>query len=115
MLSPSTIKRQNRERAERAARENLEPFVYFEPAEVAEHNGFPFPHIGDHRPEGWELVDVHFVDATGLGTEREPALTVSTFADIVRRRIRESDRTVGWAVIEAGQFQVRVGEFQRVS
>lgn len=76
----------------------------------------PFPHIGDHRPDDWELVDSHFVDSSGLGDEREPALTGEAFADLVHARIRRGTANgvvKGWAIIEAGEFQVYVGEFEK--
>jgi len=114
MMSLDTIRSYNREYAARAAQEGLEPFVYFDVDELHSEPGFPFPHIGDHRPEGWELVDRHFVDASGFGADDEPALSVGQFTRLVEDRIENTPGTfVGWAIIEAGQFQVWVGEFHR--
>ena len=114
MMSLGTIQARNREVAERAAAEGFEPFVYFDTHDVDLTDNFPFPDLGDHRPDGWELVDTHFADATGLGQSWEPALTPEQLRALIKERIEESGQTVGWAVIEAGQFQVYVGEFHKV-
>lgn len=116
MMSLATIQEINRERAIEAAEDGTKPFVYFSADEVDQIAGFPLPHIGDYRPDGWTLVDTHFVDSSGFGTPGEPALTGDEFRAIVRASIRQhaaDHELVGWAVIEAGQFQVRVGEFTR--
>ncbi len=114
MLGIDYIKEINRERAQEAAAEGLEPFVYYNTDEVRDLIPFPFAHIGDHRPEGWELVESHFVDSSGLGSPGEPALTANQFVELVEERIAANPGT-GWAIIEAGQFQVYVGEFRRVA
>jgi hypothetical protein len=114
MMSPGTIRQMNYEAARRAAEDGLEPFVYFDVDELHGSEGFPFPYIGDHRPEGWTLADQHFVDSTGLGDDNEPALSVRQFRALVEdRMLNTPDVVVGWAVIETGQFQVWVGEFHR--
>lgn len=113
MMSLQSIKQANRERAAEAAAENLTPYVYFDTNEVDAHEGFPFPHLGDYEPYGWELVDEHFVDATGLGSANEPALTVNAFRELIKSEIRNAESTLGWAIVEAGQFQVYVGQFVR--
>lgn len=114
MMSLDTIRAQNREMAARAAQEGLEPFVYFDVDELHASSGFPFPFIGDHRPEGWELVDEHFVDSSGFGADNEPALSVRQFVALVEDRIENTPGTaVGWAILSAGQFQVWVGEFHQ--
>jgi len=117
MMDIDTIKAINLERAEAAAAEGLLPYVYFRIEDVGVENHFPFPYIGDHRPDGWELVDTHFADASGLGAPDEPALTVDQLLNLIRARItthNHDGETVGWAVISAGQFQVYVGEFVMV-
>ena len=115
-----SLKAVNAERAATAAAEGLEPYVYFRADEVVEvlnrTGGFPFPHIGDHRPDGWVHLDTHFADASGMGADDEPALSVRQLVALIEDRIAHHNavgRVVGWAVIEAGQFQVRVGEFVR--
>lgn len=49
-------------------------------------------------------TDRFFVDSSGWGTENEPALTINQFLKKVK-----AGRY--YAIIEAGQFQVHVGEF----
>ena len=115
MMSVATIDSLNRERAEQAAQDGLTPYVFFTTSEV-DDLPFPFPYIGDHRPEGWDLVVEHFVDSSGFGTPGEPALTVDQFQQVIRDSIRAHAprrETVGWAITSAGQFQVYVGEFVR--
>lgn len=112
MMGIETIRRVNAERAEAAAAEGLEPFTYASPDEV--EPGFPFPHIGTHLPAGWRLAERHFADALGVGEDDEPALSVRQFVALLRERVAEHGTDVGFAVIEAGQFQVWVGEFHRI-
>lgn len=67
---------------------------------------FPFPNIGDHRPEGYELEGMMMVDSSGLGADWEPALTHAQL--IERLEVGKAH-----AIIEVGQFQVVLGEFQK--
>lgn len=113
MIGIDSIRERNERVAQEAAAKRLTPFVYFTAEDVKP--GFPFPFIGDHRPQGWTLVDDHFVDSSGLGAPDEPALTADQFVQVVKDRIAATDGTVGWALISAGQFQVYVGEFTRDS
>lgn len=87
------------------------PWVYH-PSNTVEAP-FPFPNLGDYVPEGWELVERHFVDSSGFGQPGEPALTAPEFARIVEERNDRYGDQVGWGVVEVGQFQVYVGEFHR--
>lgn len=120
MMSLSTIREISREAAEQAAQEGLRPFVYFTTSEVDEFDRFPFPFLGDYSPPGWELSETYFVDSSGYGLPGEPALTAEQFRDTIRARLAEEaekggeGQTLGWAVAEAGQFQVYVGEYVRV-
>lgn len=111
MMSGAEIRRIQREAAARAARQNLQPFVVW-PEDVehfqAHPEGFPFPFIGDYVPKGWRKVKDHFVDSSGFGMEGEPALTARQFAQLL-----QPGR--GYAITEAGQFQVYVGEFERIA
>lgn len=112
MMDLAYIKQMNREAAERAAEENLSPFVYWDESELDQSEGFPFPFIGDLDPEGWVEVETHFVDSSGYGQDDEPALSVGQFIAIIRDRIR-SQTVTGWAIVEAGQFQVYVAEYHK--
>lgn len=114
MMSLEVIKELAREHAILAAATDQKPYVYFNAEEVDEHDGFPFPFLGDYIPEGWVLIDTHFCDASGFGQDDEPALSARQFRRIILDRIAENSGT-GWAITEAGQFQVYVGEYRRVS
>jgi N-acetyl-anhydromuramyl-L-alanine amidase AmpD len=46
-------------------------------------------------------------DASGLGGENEPALTV--------RQLKARLTRYGYAIVEVGQFQVVIGVFERVA
>jgi hypothetical protein len=101
MMSLATINELAREQAARAAADNLEPLIIWDPEDIRH-----IPNFGDYRPEGWELVETYFVDKSGWGRPGEPALTLDEFlAKIVPGR--------AYALIEEGQFQVYVGEFVR--
>ena len=111
MMGIETIQQQARDAAIEAAESNAVPFNYG----VMEVNGFetfPFPFLGDYVPDGWEEVDRHFVDSSGYGYDNEPALTANQFRELVKSRIA-LDIDVGWAIVQAGQFQVYVGEFKK--
>jgi len=64
--------------------------------------------IGQGIPLGYELTETYFVDNSGFGSESEPALTVSSFLDKVKKGFY-------YGITEAGQFQVYIAEFKKVS
>lgn len=110
MMSLGTIRDMQREAAMRAAQEGMKPFVTW-PEDIAafkQAGGFPFPFIGDYVPDGWTLEDTYFVDSSGFGTEGEAALTFDAFIRILEEYIGH-----GWAITEAGQFQVYVGRYTK--
>ena len=55
----------------------------------------------------WELVEELFVDSSGFGQESEPALTIEQFYNQIKKGL-------GYGVIDAGQFQVHVGVFEKI-
>jgi len=57
-------------------------------------------------PKAWELIDTLFVDSSGFGGPGEPALTIEEFHSKIKAGF-------GYAIVEAGQFQVYVGVFRR--
>jgi hypothetical protein len=99
------------EQAAMAAEANLTPYTV-EQEDIddwksgARRLRFPFPNIGDYRPDGWELVETLFVDKSGFGSPSEPALTIEQLLD---RLVAGK----GYAIIEEGQFQLYLGEFVR--
>jgi len=92
--------------ARKAARKKLYPYMIESQGEIEDMPPFPFPFIGSYVPRGWKMVDSYFVDSSGFGGENEPALTAERF--IGKLKVGK-----GYAVIEQGQFQVYVGEFER--
>ena len=92
--------------ARKAAREHKQPYIW-EAEDVGHVPPFPFPNIGDYRPKEWELTGSYFVDSSGFGAPGEGALTAYQF----KLRLKPG---FGYAVIEAGEFQVYVGEFKQV-
>ena len=103
MYDLATIQAMSEEAALTAEEEGQEPAVYNGDFEAI----CPIPNLGTYIPEGWDKVNEYFVDSSGFGTEGEPALTIEQFkSKLIKGR--------GYAVIEAGQFQVYVGEFEQV-
>lgn len=116
MMSGETIRQFQRDAAKRAARDHKTPFIVWdEDISDWKANGirgsFPFPFIGDYIPRGWKVaededgaVKSYFVDSSGFGQDDEPASSLTQFLDkLVAGH--------GYAVTEAGQFQVYVTEF----
>lgn len=64
------------------------------------------PNLGDHTPEGFEMVQEFFVDSSGFGQEDEPALTFTQLID-------KLDPEMGYAITSVGQFQIYIGEFRK--
>ena len=70
---------------------------------------FPFPnYCEDDIPDDWELVDTLFVDKTGVGKVGEPALTIEE----LKSRLKVG---MAYAIIDEGQFQLHLGEYQPIS
>lgn len=103
MKSLEQIRKESAEAAQRAAEERREPLIAFEDGDDAV---FGAPFLGDYVPEGWTLVRKYFVDGSGFGAPGEPALTAKEF-------LRKVKGGRGYAILEAGQFQVFVGEYTR--
>ena len=104
MMSLETIRAISEEKAIEAAAENKQPYVAYEDHDPGVFN---CPHLGDYIPEGWVEIEELFVDSSGFGSENEPALTTDQFLEKVKGGL-------GYAVSEAGQFQVFVRVFKRV-
>ncbi len=122
MMSPGTIAKLEREAGARAAKESMQPVVFWSAQrdwKERDRTKVPgafrmIPNLGDHRPDGWSLVDEYLVDSTGFGGLDDaggPAHSINSFIDL----IVEHGDTSGWAVISQGQFQVVVGRFERVT
>lgn len=116
MMSLETIKALEDMAAKRAAQKNLVPYVPFDENEIRSYGKdgvrFPFPSLGSHRPEGWDLVGDYLCDSSGLGADDEPALTsgqlrLKLLVDYAK------DETYGYAIISEGQFQIVLGVFEK--
>lgn len=106
------IIRVNAEAAADAAKRGKVPFVC-SIREVDAMQTFPFPYLEDYVPRGWMRADKEwFVDSSGFGTEDEPALTAQQFRESLREYIAAHPGS-GFAIVEAGQFQVYVAAFER--
>lgn len=108
MMSLEAIQHESRKAALRAARNRLEPLM-IEPEDVGIVSvlyGIPF--LGDYIPKSWRRTDRDelFVDTSGFGVDGEPALSARAFALAIRPGY-------GYAVVEAGQFQAYVAEYER--
>ena len=106
---------------EKAAKDNLTPYVLFDADEVSRLPGgdnwdgqssFPFPSIGRYVPDGWVDVNLHlFVDATGKGKDHQAALTHQQLNHELMMLI-EDDRQFGLAVSEIGQWQMLISLYE---
>lgn len=103
MMSLESIDQLSREAGLEAAERNLEPLVAFVDGDIACKD---IPNLGDHEPEGWTLLQRYFVDKSGFGAENEPALTVRQFLAKIKGGL-------GYAIVEEGQFQIYIGEFEQ--
>jgi len=119
MWSLDTIKDMNAE-AGRAAR-GKEPHVPESEEEIEGYPPFPFPNLGDYEPPGWKEVEEHpegegaiMVDHSGFGTPGERADTPEQFRARLLRLYR-ADPTLGYGIVEVGQFQLFVGVFKRAA
>ncbi len=113
MMSIETIHAMARRAARLSRERHQEPYHPQSLSEIDKFPPFPFPFLGPRCPRGWKRADkVWFVDSSGFGREGEPALTIAQF----KRELREwfeHHPACGFAVIEAGQFQVYVAAFER--
>lgn len=127
MLGPETIKRMSDVAAYRAAEEGRRPLTVIK-AEDLRH----LPFLGDYVPAGWRpalWADMYtnprtgwpwdetkrvyiMVDSSGWGSSSEPALTFPELARYVIESKRPQHQ-YGWAIVEAGEFQVVVSAFIR--
>ena len=112
MWSLETLDYLNRQAARKARRGKREPQVV-SAEEIDNFPPFPFPHLGPYVPAGWERVEdaTWFSDSTGWGRSDEPALTVEQLKNELRQYVAENPDH-GFAIVEAGQFQLYVGAYR---
>lgn len=130
MMSYSYMRQLAVEASERAKSDRVEPKLFTGLGHDAIRGNFKFiPFLGKNNdeddtpfvPEGWKRVDAPdaprhmgctdgylFVDASGMGSRGEPALTVDEFVDYVY-----DHKELGFGIVEAGQFQVVMATYER--
>ena len=137
MMDLQTIQAESRRAAARSCKEGKLPFILetqdiaaLKAGDLSPFKGFPF--LGTRRPFGWRRVNLEtwfpgeyarsrarvypgdnagagafFVDACGWGDDgREAALSPKRLWEFLRPGF-------GYAIVEAGQFQVKIGVFER--
>lgn len=130
MMSYEVMRANAVEAAERAQSEGKEPATFVGLGHDAIRSGMrSIPFLGKNDdeddspfvPDGWKRVDAPeaprhmgctkgylFVDASGMGSRGEPALTVDEFTDYVY-----DHKDLGYGIVEAGQFQVVIATYER--
>ncbi len=125
MMGAETIRDMQSAAASMAARDHKRPLICWEnsiPADLKR-----MPNLGDYIPDGWRSVepdefsvldgcDSFFCDSSGFGSPGEPAMGFDRLCGSVETLMREAaemSRTVGFGIIEEGQFQVYIGCFVR--
>ena len=104
MFSLEHIQAMQDEKTLRAKRLHLTPYI----AKIDGDEGVRrCEFLGTYVPKGWKFVKSYFVDGSGFGTEGEPALTFGQFLGKVK-----AGR--GYAIREAGQFQIYINEYIKV-
>ncbi len=63
--------------------------------------------LGTYVPKGWEFVKTYFIDNSGFGSEGEGALTF-------RQLLGKVKAGRGYAIQQAGQFQVYINEYVKL-
>jgi hypothetical protein len=58
------------------------------------------------KVKGYKLLNEYFVDNSGWGTDREPALTFNQFLNKVKAGLY-------YGITSIGQFQVYIGEYKK--
>lgn len=113
MMSAQTIAHMSRQAARQSVIEHKLPFIVW-PEDLALWRSIvasgriprlPFPALGDRTPRGFKLERELFVDASGWGSESEPAITAT-------RMINEEIKVgMAYSIGDQGQFQVYVREW----
>jgi hypothetical protein len=129
MMSPQLIQQLSDEAAYKAAREGKTPLVIWS----AEKDLPSIPFLGSHVPSGWRalmwdelplmprntyeskggLPAYFMVDASGMGSDWEPALTFEQLVAYVQSVYAATKQTLGLAIVEQGQFQIVVQWYEK--
>ena len=115
MNSLGQIMAQSREQGIMAANSKRVPLVI--EREDADNRSVLFnmlrriPNLGDYVPEGWVEVNRYMVDSSGF----EDAAEIHSHGGFTHEELM--DKIVpgrGYAIVEEGQFQVKIGEFTKI-
>ena len=103
-----------------AAKQDKRPYVFYDENDVTEWaEGLvgPMPNVGSHVPNGWHVLcepdtcrQVSVTVSKG-GFDGGPALSIKGLSEWIKRLIKSSDATIGFAIVKEGEFQVVVGAF----
>ena len=74
---------------------------------------WPIPNLPKH-PSGWEVVDQFLVDVSDVGQEDEPAMTQRAFKERLRLEVALGVG-LGYAITDAGQWQVRMASYRKLA
>lgn len=103
----------NRLAAREASAQRQEPYVPYDAEEVKDMRCLPFPFLATYKPKGWKKVEELFCDASGFGSENEPALTVRALKTKMLEYL-DKPGTYGYGILEYGQFQAYVDIYKKV-
>ena len=103
MMSEQQIIAESDRAAKVAARKKRVPYIVW-PGDAAKWPPFPFPNIGSHRPKGYKLITHFQCDKLGNGDGFSLGLVE------IKQRVKEG---LAYAIIEEGEFQLVIGEFEK--
>jgi len=129
MMDLQTIHELTAKSARDAKRRGKQPMVFSEQQleDAKESDNMPdgfrqMPNLGSYLPKGWARVRLEsqhgmyagdnkgygafMVDGSGFGQPGEPALTIGEFVEKLKPGL-------GYGIVEAGQFQVKIGVYAR--
>ena len=140
MYDIETIRQMNKDDGQNAMDQGLEP-LKFNSVDMNNLKGGDItpirsiPDLGDSVPNGWSRFDLgkikdkftysskiykgdaqgqgaFFVDQ-GFGSENEPAMTIPQFIKSLSE-IWNINKRLGFGIVETGQFQVKIGVFEKM-
>ena len=115
MRSLAEINRQSLEAGIKSAREEKRPLV-IEQEDISDRQVLSdvvrrIPDIGSYVPEGWIETERYFVDNSGWSDPEELASHGCLSGEQFLDKIKPGK---GYAIVQVGQFQLYVGEFERL-
>ena len=115
MFSLETIEQLSDEATERASHLKKTPLVFWDDDHV-DRAIRSLPSIGSYVPDGWTAhKEPLFADSSGFGECGERALSF----DQLKAKVKEYNsaindhHTIGWAIVETGQFQCYIQAFRK--